>query len=108
MKMTPPNSPDPKYYKSPPFSSPFSSPSPSPSSPSQFTYLIISYSNLFEVLNILVTNALRKVATTNRKLVRLYHPDNWNTKSLSKLESEEKFKKLVNVYDDIIDSVHLS
>ena len=42
--------------------------------------------------------------TAYGKLARLYHPDNRNTKNtLSKSESEEKFKELENAYDDVIE-----
>ena len=41
-----------------------------------------------------------------KKLTRLYHPDNWNsTEVLSKFESEENFKELAIIYEDIIENV---
>ena len=66
---TPINSPESKKHKSPRSSSPF------PPSPSPVTYSNNSYSKLFEVLNVLVTNILREVTTAYGKLARLYHPD---------------------------------
>ena len=102
-KNTPMNSPDSKKHTSPP------SPSPSRSPPSPVNFPNNSYSKLFEILNIPVTNIRREVSTAYRKLARLYHPDNWNSKKvLSKSVSEEKFKELVNAYDNILENVRLS
>ena len=86
-KNTPMNSPESKKHTSPP------SPSPSRSPPSPVNFPNNSYSKLFEILHI----------------ARLYHPDNWNSKKvLSKSVSEEKFKELINAYDDILENDRLS
>ena len=55
-----------------------------------------------------ITNILKEVTSAYRKLARLYYPGNWNTQIiLSKSESTDKFKGLVNAYDDIIVNVRL-
>ena len=82
---------------------------PSQSPPTPVIFSNNSYSKLFEILNLPVTNIRREVTTPYRKLARLYNPDNWNTKKvLSKSVSEEKLKELVNAYDDMIENVRLS
>ena len=65
------NSPESKRHKS--------SPSSSQSPPSPVIFSNNSYSKLFEILNIPVTNIRREVTMAYRKLAMLYHPDNWNT-----------------------------
>ena len=64
------------------------------------------YSNIFDVLQIPITNLSRQVTLAYKKIIRLYHPDNWNsTEVLSKFESEENFKELAIIYEDIIENV---
>ena len=78
---------------------------PPSSPPSSFSFQMYdsNLKTLFRILNLNSTSSLREVRRAYYLIARKYHLDKWNgeVSNISKAKNEERFKRILNTFEDL-------